>query len=90
MAKRLAKHIIAALILFPVTAFSAPGDILFADDFEDGTLAAWTTNNGSRSGVSNNAGWASSGSFGAYTRNQVVTVTSPSFNAAVPEAFPKN
>ena len=86
MAKRLAKHIIAALFLFPVAAVSAPGDILFADDFEDGTLAAWTTNNGSRSGVSNNAGWAGSGSFGAYTRNQVVTVTSPSFNAAVPEA----
>lgn len=86
MAKRLAKHIIAALILFPVAAFSAPGDVLFADDFEDGTLAAWTTTNASVSGVSNNAGWASSGVFGAYTSNQAVTVTSPSFNAAVPEA----
>lgn len=86
MAKRFAIQLVAAVFLFPVAAFSAPGDILFADDFEDGTLAGWTTTNGSRSGVSNNAGWAGSGSFGAYTRNQAVTVTSPSFNAAVPEA----
>jgi len=86
VAKRLAKHVIAAVFLFPVAAFSAPGDILFADDFEDGTLAGWTTTNASRSGVSNSAGWAGSGSFGAYTRNQAVTITSPSFNAAVPEA----
>lgn len=75
-----------AALLLPTAALSAPGDILFSDDFEDGTLASWTTSNASRSGVSNNAGYAGSGSFGAYTRNQAVTVTSPTFNAAVPEA----
>lgn len=86
LTKRLVKQLITALLLFPVAAVSAPGDTLFADDFEDGTLAGWTTTNASVSGVSNNAGYAGSGSFGAYTSNQAVTVTSPTFNAAVPEA----
>lgn len=86
LAKRLAKQIITAVLLFPIAAFSAPGDVLFSDDFEDGTLASWTTTNASVTGVSNSAGYAGSGSFGAYTSNQAVTVTSPTFNAAVPEA----
>ena len=68
----------------PVSA--APGDILYSDDFEDGTLTNWTNTNGSRSGVSSNAGFAGSGAFGAFTRRGVVTVTSPGFNAAVPAA----
>ncbi len=74
-----------ALLACCESLLAAPGDILFSDDFEDGTLAAWSTTNGAISGVSSNAGWAGSGSFGAYTSNQAVTVTSPSFNAAVPE-----
>lgn len=86
LAKRLAKQLITAVLLFPIAAFSAPGDSLFSDDFEDGSLASWTTTNASRSGVSNNGGYAGSGSFGAYTRHQAVTVMSPIFNAAVPEA----
>lgn len=76
----------ALLIVFPCVAAAAPGDILFSDDFEDGTLAPWTTTNPVISGVSNNAGWAGSGVFGAYTSNLAVTVTSPGFNAAVPAA----
>jgi hypothetical protein len=76
----------AALLLLPGLLLAAPGDTLFSDDFEDGSLAGWSTTNSSVSGVSNNAGYAGSGSYGAYTRNQAVTVTSPSFNAAVPEA----
>lgn len=76
----------ALLIVLPCAVFAAPGDILFSDNFEDGTLAPWTTSNGFRSGVSNSGGFAGSGSFGAFTRFQTVTVTSPSFNAAVPEA----
>ncbi len=76
----------ALLIVFPCVVSAAPGDILFSDDFEDGTLAPWTTSNASISGVSNNGGWAGSGSFGAYTSNSAVTVTSPGFNAAVPAA----
>ena len=67
-------------------AWAAPGDILFSDDFEDGTLSTWTTTNGARSGVSNAAGFSGSGSFGAFTRNDTVTVTSPTFSAAVPAA----
>lgn len=70
----------------PSASYAAPGDILFSDNFEDGTLSTWTTTNAAVSGVSNNAGWAGSGSYGAYTSNQAVTVTSPTFNAAVPEA----
>lgn len=68
------------------SAVAAPGDTLFSDDFEDGTLAAWSTTNTSRSGVSNSPGYSGSGSFGAYTRNQAVTVTSPTIDTAVPEA----
>lgn len=75
----------AAVCGVPVIAQAAPGDILFADDFEDGTLANWTTTNGSISGVSNLPGYAGSGAWGAFTSNSAVTVTSPSFNAAVPE-----
>ncbi len=76
----------ALLIVLPCMVFAAPGDILFSDDFEDGTLAPWTSSNGFRSGVSNSGGFAGSGSFGAFTRFQPVTITSPGFNAAVPEA----
>jgi len=83
--KPLARALSVPLIVLPGLLFAAPGDILFSDDFEDGTLAAWSTTNSSVSGVSNNAGYAGSGSFGAYTSNQAVTVTSPSFSAAVPE-----
>ncbi|MDJ0711821.1 MAG: hypothetical protein QNJ14_15640 [Woeseiaceae bacterium] len=86
MAKRLAKQLVGALLLAPALALAVPGDILFSDDFEDGTLAAWTTTNATVSGVSNNTGFAGSGSFGAFTSNQAVAVTSPTFNAAVPEA----
>ena len=86
MAKRFAKQLVGAFLLAPALALAAPGDILFSDDFEDGTLAAWTTTNGTISGVSNNPGYAGSGAFGAFTSNQAVTVTSPAFSAAVPEA----
>jgi len=86
VAIRLAKQLVGAFLLAPALALAAPGDILFSDDFEDGTLAAWTTTNGSISGVSNSPGYAGSGGFGAFTSNQAVTVTSPTFSAAVPEA----
>ena len=68
----------------PVVATAAPGDILFSDDFNDGTLGPWTTTNASRSGIGTGP-FAASGS-GAYTRNNAVSVTSPTFNAAVPAA----
>ena len=77
---------LVTLCVLPATSIAAPGDILFSDDFEDGTLAAWSTSNASVSGVRNSAGYAGSGAWGAYTSNQAVTVTSPNFNAAVPDA----
>jgi uncharacterized repeat protein (TIGR01451 family) len=74
-----------ALALLPVVGVAAPGDILFSDNFNDGTLPPWTTTNGARSGILTGPQVAASGS-AAYTRNDVVTVTSPTFNAAVPAA----
>ena len=73
------------LALLPVAGVAAPGDILFSDNFNDATLAPWTTTNAARSGILTGAQVAASGS-AAYTRNDVVTVTSPTFNAAVPAA----
>lgn len=71
-------------VLLPVAAPAAPGDILFSDDFNDGTLAPWTTTNASRSGIGTGA-YAASGS-AVFTRRNAVSVTSPGFNAAVPAA----
>lgn len=85
-ANQIVRILSTALILAPGLLLAAPGDTLFSDDFEDGTLAPWSTSNGTVSGVSNSPGYAGSGAFGAYTSNQAVTVTSPSFNASVPEA----
>ena len=80
------RSILAAAVLAPLTVAAAPGDVLFNDTFEDGALAPWSTSNAARSGVSNNPGYAGSGAYGAYTRNGAVSVTSPAFSAAVPEA----
>ena len=44
--------LLAAVLLAPARLLAAPGDILFSDNFEDGSLAPWTTTNGARSGVS--------------------------------------
>jgi len=53
LTKQLTKTLSALLIAgLPYVAMSAPGDILFSDDFEDGTLANWTTSNGARGPVS--------------------------------------
>ena len=75
---------VAAILLamLPVTGQAAPGDILFSDDFNDATLAPWSTTDASRSGILTGPEVAQSGS-GAYTRNDAVTVTSPAFNASV-------
>ena len=73
------------LLILPGPLFAAPGDTLYSDDFNDGTLAPWTTTDASRSGILTGAQVAASGS-AAYTRNDVVAVTSPTFFAAVPAA----
>ncbi len=77
---------VAAALLACAIAEAAPGDILFSDNFEDGTLGPWTTTDFTRAGVSNQAGFAGGGANGAFTRRGVVTVTSPFINANVPEA----
>jgi uncharacterized repeat protein (TIGR01451 family) len=75
----------AAIALLPVAGQTAPGDTLFSDNFNDGTLAPWTTTNATRSGITSSPPLVASGS-ALYTRYDAVTVTSPSFNAAVPAA----
>lgn len=74
-----------ATLAFVRPVYAAPGDVLFSDDFNDGSIAPWTRSVNSRSNVSNAGGFASSG-FGAFTRRGPVTVTGPTFNAAVPGA----
>ncbi|MGI9271679.1 MAG: hypothetical protein ACR2QT_07890, partial [Woeseiaceae bacterium] len=74
-----------AVVAIPCVSVAAPGDILYSDNFNDGTLAPWTTTNAARSGILTGAQVAASGS-AMYTRNNVVTVTSPNINAAVPAA----
>ncbi|MDH4314724.1 MAG: hypothetical protein OEW68_07780 [Gammaproteobacteria bacterium] len=80
---------IALLITVPSMlrpAFAAPGDILFRDTFERAALAPWTTTNALVSGIMTGPQVSSSPTRGAFTSNLAVTITSPTFNAAVPAA----
>ncbi len=84
--KLLSPPIVVACLLAPASILrAAPGDILFNDNFNDGNLSPWSTSNFLRSGVSNQFGFAASG-YGAYTRFDPVSITSPTFNALVPGA----
>ncbi len=74
------------IVLFPVAALAAPGDILFSDNFSRATLAPWTTTNAAVSGILVGPQTSGSNPRAGYTSNQAVTVTSPAFNAAVPAA----
>ncbi len=65
---------------------AAPGDVLFSDNFERASLAPWTTNNSTRSGILTGPDVSSSGTRGVFTRHGAVTTTGPQFNAAVPGA----
>ncbi len=75
----------AALGMFGMTQ-AAPGDILFSDDFSRNNLAPWTTTNAGVSGILVGGQTSGSNPRAGYTSNTAVTVTSPSFNAAVPVA----
>ena len=87
---RLGRRLLAAcltlLLLWHAAAMAAPGDVLFSDDFNRAALGPWTTTNASRSGILTGPQVSQSPSGGAYTRNGIVTVTSPTFFAAVPAA----
>jgi len=65
---------------------AAPGDILFSDDFNRVNLAPWTTTNPAVSGILVGGQTSGSPPRAGFTSNTAVTVTSPSFNAAVPVA----
>ena len=65
---------------------AAPGDVLFTDNFNRASLAPWATTDSTRAGILTGAQVSQSSPNGAYTRNDVVTVTSPAFFAAVPAA----
>ena len=80
------RALLVAVAVLPGLAAAAPGDTLYSDNFEDGGLAPWTSTLPAVTGVSNAPGYAGTGAFGAYTSNTVVTLTSPTFNAAVPVA----
>ncbi len=77
----LAKAALAVLMLSGSvwSAFAAPGDVLFSDNFDDGgacsTLAPWTTTNASFSGTSTFT--ANSGICSLHTNGVAVTVTAP-------------
>ncbi|MGD8925964.1 MAG: sialidase domain-containing protein [Thioalkalispiraceae bacterium] len=74
-------------LMFNASLFAAPGDVLFGDDFEAGSLSAnWMIDNngGGDAGVSNAT--ANSGSQSMFTRWNVVSVTSNAINTAVPAA----
>lgn len=75
-----------AALAFPLQAIAVPGDILFSDNFERNNLAPWTTTNASRSGILTGGAVSNSPTRGAYTRRNVVTITSPGIAAAVPSA----
>lgn len=76
----------AAVVLLPVISQAAPGDILFSDNFNDTSLAPWTTNDATRAGILTGGQTSGSNPRAAYTRHGAVTVTSPVINAAVPAA----
>jgi uncharacterized repeat protein (TIGR01451 family) len=79
---------VAAMLLGLLSSslFAAPGDILFSDDFNRPNLAPWTTTNTARSGILSGGQTSGSNPRAGFTRNNAVTVTSPTFNAAVPAA----
>lgn len=76
----------AALLLALSNAIAAPGDVLFSDNFNDNSLAPWTASNSSRAGILTGGQTSGSNPRAGYTRHGPVTVTGPTFNAAVPAA----
>ena len=76
----------APLLLALSGVFAAPGDILFSDDFNDNNLAPWSASNNSRAGILTGGQTSGSNPRAGYTRHGAVTVTGPTFNAAVPAA----
>ncbi len=74
------------MVILSAAACAAPGDVLFSDAFNRNNLAPWITTNASVSGILNGGQTSGSNPRAGYTSNTAVTVTSPTFNAAVPAA----
>ena len=74
------------LLLLSPPVLAAPGDVLFSDNFERNNIAPWVRSNNQRSGIASGADFSNSPTRGGFTRYGVVTVTSPTINAAVPAA----
>ena len=71
---------------YPTAARTAPGDVLFSDNFERANLAPWTTTDAVRSGILTGGAVSNSPNRGLFTRSQPLSVTSPTIAAAVPSA----
>lgn len=83
---RLVKVTSSLLFSMPAVGLTAPGDTLFTDDFDRPDLSPWTSSNAAVTGILNGGPTSGSNPRGAYTSAQAVSVTSPTFNAAVPAA----
>lgn len=82
--KSIVATLFASALLYSLAGHSAPGDILFSDNFESG-LGQWTiTASGGDAGI--NTATANSPTRSLYTRWGPVNVTSIIINAAVPAA----
>ncbi len=69
------------LQFFPLLLIAAPGDVIFNDDFERATLGAdWTVDNSGGGDTGISAQTANSGTRSLYTRWNIVSVTSKSFD----------
>jgi len=78
-----ARIFLTALLLAPT---AAPAQTLFLDDFERGSLGAWSATDNSRAGITRGSDVSQSPNRGAYTRRGPVSLTSPVIDAAVPAA----
>jgi uncharacterized repeat protein (TIGR01451 family) len=74
------------LFLMPAVSFAAPGDTLFADDFDRDGLGPWISSDPAATGILSGGQTSGSNPRGAYTSAQAVTVASPVIGAAVPAA----
>ncbi len=70
----------------PSYAVAAPGDTLFADDFDDGSLSPWSVVGGDPDRVGVNQDTAQSGNSSMYLRWEPSGAESPAIDADVPGA----
>jgi len=80
------RMLLLSVCALPCLSFGAPGDTLFSDNFERGSLAPWTTTNPGVSGIVSGSQVSNSPNRGAFTRSRPVAITSPTISAAVPAA----